>query len=180
MADDFGQGVGIDAVGDDVIGGQQEFQLVRLGLLQKILGELDLVFFDQRLADGFTLRLEEGVGHAAADDEHVDFAEQVLDDADFVADFGAAEDGDEGALGILKGAAEILKFFLHEQPGGGFLNKFGDADGGGMGAVRGAERVIDVEVSELARVVWKNFRRWLLLRRGSAGFRAGEPGPFRV
>src|SRR6202795_2467933 len=77
VADDLGQGAGFDAVGDDVIGGQQELVLVGFRLLQKIVGECDLVFFDQTLADGFALRLEEGVRHASADDENVDFAEQV-------------------------------------------------------------------------------------------------------
>src|ERR1019366_4361563 len=107
VADDFGQGAGFDAVGDDVIGGQQELELMGFRLLQKVPGEFDLVFFDQTLADGFALRLEKGVCHAAADNENVDFAEQVLDDSDFVADFGAAEDGDEGALGVLQDAAQI-------------------------------------------------------------------------
>ena len=54
-AKDFGQRIGVDAVGDDVIGGQQEFYLARLGLLQKILREIDLVCLDQRFADGAAL-----------------------------------------------------------------------------------------------------------------------------
>src|SRR5208282_1238221 len=154
-ADDFRHRSGLNTVGDDVIGGQQEFELMGLRLLQKVAGEFDLVFFDQTLADGFALRLEERVGHAAADDEDIDFAEQVLNDSDFVAYFGAAEDGDEGTLGVLQNAPQILQLFFHEQAGGGFLYKLGDADGGGVSAVGGAEGVVDVEVGELAELPGK-------------------------
>ena len=61
---------------------------------------VELVVFDQRLADRLALRLEERVGHRAADEQPVDAAEQVLDDLDLVRDLGAAEDGDERPLGI--------------------------------------------------------------------------------
>ena len=62
---------------------------------EQLFGEIELVFLDQRFADLVPLRLQEGVRHAAADDERVDLVQQVLDDADLVADLGAAEDGDE-------------------------------------------------------------------------------------
>src|ERR1039458_1848678 len=157
LADEFDQGAGFDAIGDDVIGGQQELELMGFRLLQKVAGEVDLVFFYQTLADGFALRFEEGVGHAAADDEHIDFAEQVPDDSDFVADFGAAEDGDEGALGVLQDATQILQLFFHEQTGGGFLHEPGDANRGSVGAMGGAESVVDVEIGELGELLGKSF-----------------------
>src|SRR5271157_3468158 len=157
LADEFDQGAGVDAVGDDVIGGQQELELMGFRLLQKVPGESDLVFFDQTLADGFALRLEEGVGHAAADDEDVDFTEQVLDDSDFVANFGAAEDGDEGALGILQDATQISQLFFHEQTGRGFLHELRDAYRGSVGTMGGAEGVVDVEVGERGELFRKSF-----------------------
>src|SRR5258708_7768600 len=156
-ADDFGQGAGFDAVGDDVIGGQQKLELMGFRLLQKVSGECDLVLFDQTLADGFALRLEEGVCHASADDENVDFAEQVLDDSDFVADFGASKDGDEGVLGVLQDATQILQLFFHKQTGGGFLKEFGDANRGSVGTMSGAEGVVDVEFGELGELLRKMF-----------------------
>src|SRR5208337_1361665 len=155
VADELDQGIGFGPVGDDVIGGQQELELVGFGLLQKVAGEFDLVFFDQTLADRFALRLEEGVGHAAADNEDVDFAEQVLDDPDLVAHFGAAEDGDERALGVLQGATQILQLFFHEQAGGGFLHEPGNPDGGSVGAMGGAEGVVDVEIGEPGELLGK-------------------------
>ena len=44
--------VGVEFVGDDVIDGQQEFHVLRLlASASSWLGEVDLVVFDQRLAD---------------------------------------------------------------------------------------------------------------------------------
>src|SRR5450759_3784863 len=157
VAHEFDQGASFDAVGDDVIGGQEELKLTSFRLLQKFAGEFELVFFDQTLADRLALRLEKGVGHAATDDEDVNLAEQVLDDSDLVADFGAAEDGDEGALGVLQGAAQILQLFFHEQTGGGFLHELRDANRGSMGTMGGAEGVVDVEIGELGELLRKMF-----------------------
>src|ERR1019366_4385658 len=157
VANEFGQGARFDSIGDDVIGGQQEFELMSFCLLQKVAGEFDLVFFDQTFADRFALRLEEGVGHAASDDEDVDFTEQILDDSDFVADFGAAEDGDEGVLGVLQDATEILQFLFHEQPGSGFLHELRDAYRGSVSTMGGAEGVVDVELGKLGKLLGKVF-----------------------
>ena len=97
---------------------------MRLRPLQEFTGEFDFVFFDQALADLLTLRLEKGVSHAATDDENVNFGEQVLDDSDLVADFCAAEDGDERVLWVTENTAEILQLFFHEQAGGGASLEF--------------------------------------------------------
>ena len=66
----------------------------------QLLREFDLVFFDQRLAGGLALGLEERVGHRAADQQLVDDLQQVLNHFDLVGDFRAAENRDAGALGI--------------------------------------------------------------------------------
>src|SRR5919199_1829816 len=49
----------------------------------------------QRLADRMALRREEGVGHGAADDQHVHLAGQVAQQVQLGADLGAADDGDD-------------------------------------------------------------------------------------
>ena len=147
----FSERIGVDAIGNYVIGREQEFHFPRLGLLQKVFREFDLVRFDQRLAYGLALRLEEGIGHAAADDEGVDFAQQILDDADFVAHFCAAENGYEGTLRIFESTAQILEFLFHEQAGGGFLDELRDADRRGMGAVGSSEGVVNIELGQLGQ-----------------------------
>ena len=99
-----------------------------------------------------TLSVEEGVGHASADDDGVGLGwavvEKVVDDADLVGDLGSADDGDEGLVGFSEGFAEIFEFLLHEQAGCGDLDEVGDAFGGGVSAVGAAEGVVDVDVAE--------------------------------
>src|SRR5208282_812932 len=147
-SDDFGQGASFDAVGNHMVRRQQELDVAVLCLLQKAPGELDPVFFDQTLAHRLALRPQEGVGHAPADDDSVDFAKQVLDDSNFVAYLGAAQNRHERLLGVLQHAAEILQLFFHEQAGGGLLHEPGHAHRGSMRAMGRAEGVVDVELGE--------------------------------
>ena len=78
---------------------------------------VELVVLDQRLADRHAARLEEGVGHRAADDQAIDLAEHVLDDVDLVGDLRAADDRDERPLRLLERVPEVLELLLHQQPG---------------------------------------------------------------
>ena len=64
-------------------------------------------------------RLEERVGHRAADDQPVDPRQHALDDLDLVRHLGAADDGDERPLGIAQRHAEIGELLLHQQAGAG-------------------------------------------------------------
>ena len=72
-------GVEVEGVGHDGVDGQH--QLVA-GLGQERLRHLDAVVLDQRAADLLALRLVEGEGHAAADDQRVDLGQERLDDVD--------------------------------------------------------------------------------------------------
>ena len=118
--EDLGFGVGGELVGEDVVDGQEEADAFALSALASAaLGDVDLVGFDEGFAGGLALRVEEGVGHAAADEEGVGFVEQVVDDLDLVGDLGAADDGDEGLVGFGDGLAEVVELLLHQQAGGG-------------------------------------------------------------
>ena len=117
-------------------------------LFERGFGDVDLVGFDEGFAGGLALGVEEGVGHAAADDDGVSLVEQVVDDLDLVGDLGSADDGDEGLVGFGEGLAEVGELLLHEQAGGGDFDEVGDAFGGGVGAVGAAEGVVDVDVAE--------------------------------
>jgi hypothetical protein len=57
-------------------------------------------------------------GHRAADTDRVGEREEPFDDADLVADLGAAQDGDERPWGILHDGAEHTDLALHEATGG--------------------------------------------------------------
>ena len=106
---------GIDLVGDDVIDGQLQHHAARLGVLDHRSRRILLVFLDQRLADRHAERLEEGVGHRAADQQAIDAAQHAFDHVDLVGDLGAADDRDERPLRIAERHAEIAQLLLHQQ-----------------------------------------------------------------
>ena len=146
--EDLGFGVGGELVGEDVVDGEEEADAVLFGFGERGFGDVELVGFDERLAGGLALGVEEGVGHAAADDDGVGFGEEVVDDHDLVGDLGSADDGDERLDGIGDGFAEVVELLVHEEAGGGLRDEVGDAFGGGVGAVGAAEGVVDVDVAE--------------------------------
>jgi hypothetical protein len=116
--EDGGFGVGCELVGEDVVDGQEEADAVCFGFGEGGFGDVELVGFDEGLAGGLALGVEEGVGHASADDDGVGLGEEVVDDHDFVGDFGSADDGDEGLDGVSDGFAEVLELLVHEEAGG--------------------------------------------------------------
>ena len=135
-----GLGLGGELAGGHGVGGQQELHAVALGLVDHLQGVVQLVVLAQAVADGAALGLGEGVGHAAADDDGVGLLQQVVDDADLIADLGAAQDGHEGALGIVQRAAHDLQLTGHQQTADG--GQVGcHTGGGGVSAVDGAEGV---------------------------------------
>jgi hypothetical protein len=104
-------------------------------------------------AGGLTLGVEEGVGHGTTDQDRIDLVEQGVDDSDLVGDLGAADDGDEGAVGLGDGFAEVGELLFHEQAGGRLGDEVGDAFGGGVGAVGCAEGVVHVDVAESSELL---------------------------
>ncbi len=146
--EDLGLRVGVELVGQDVVDRQQQLDALLLRLVERGFGNVDLVGFDQRLAGGLAQRIEEGVGHAAADQQRVRLVEQVVDHVDLAGDLRAADDGDKRPVGFGQHLAEEVELLLHQQAGGGLRDVMRDAFGGGVGAVRAAEGVVDVDVAE--------------------------------
>jgi len=133
--------------GDDGVDRQQELDALLLGLLHHFPAIVDLLGVEEALADAAALGGEEGIGHAAADDEGVDLVEQVVDDVQLVGDLGAAEDCHKRALGIGQGLAHDADFLLDEEAAdGGEIVRH--AGGGGMRAVRGAKGVVYEDVGQ--------------------------------
>ncbi len=95
---DLRLGIVRELVRELVVDGQQETHTLLFGLRKSGPGDIQLVELDERLADVLSLRLQKGVGHAAADDNGVDLFEQVVDDLDLIGDLGATDDGDEGLV----------------------------------------------------------------------------------
>ena len=160
-------GVGGELLRRHGIHRQQELDALCLGLLDHLERVGALVLLEQRLADLAALRLGEGVGHAAADDDGVGLFEQVVDDGDLIADLCAAEHRDEWALGIVERLAHDLQLLGDQQAGdGGQVRRH--AGSGGVRAVDGAESVGNVDLGHGGKLLGK--RRIVL---GFALFKAG-------
>ena len=154
---DSGLDRSVDGVGElldaDGVHRQQQLDAVGLGLLHHFLAVVDLGVIAQALADLIALRLDEGVGHAAADDQGVHLLQQVGDDVQLVGDLGAAQDGGEGTDRIVDGVAQVADLLLHQVAHGGVLDVVGDAGGGAVGAVAAAEGVVHVGVGQAGQLL---------------------------
>ena len=99
----------------------------------------------------------EGIGHGAAQQQDVNLRHQVLDHADLVGNFGAAENRHKWTRRIFQYPPQVLQFFLHEQAGRRLLDEFRDACGGGMRAMRRAKSIVHVNITERRQLPRKLF-----------------------
>ena len=127
----MGVGVVIERIRDHDLGGQHQ---PAAAFCEQCARRVEHFIFNQRIAHRDTLRLEESVCHAAADQQHIAFAQQRFDHADLVGYFRAAQNGDEWTLRRFDGAAQVVQFLFHQEPSDG-RQKVGHALGGGVGAV---------------------------------------------
>ncbi len=127
----------------DGIDREHQLYALLLSLFKQALCQLELVVFAEGGANFLAHCLHEGVAHAAANDDGVALVEQVGDNADLVGDLSAAQDSNERTCRIGKRLAHDGNFFIDEEAAGcGQI--IGNASGGGMCAVRGAECIIYV------------------------------------
>ena len=131
----------VKRVANHVVHGQDQLHALGGRLVHQFLGQADALFIQQGIAHFAALRLDEGVGHAAADEQRVNLIDQVGDDADLVLDLRAAQDGHERAHRVGERLAHHVQFLADEVTGHGG-EVVGHALGGGVRAVRGAERVV--------------------------------------
>ena len=141
--DVLGLGTVFEFLGDEGVGREEELDAFFLGLFQNVEGEVELVVFYEAHAHFMSLGFAEGVGHGAADEDGVGFVEKGGDDLDFVAHFGSSHDDEERAFGVADFADEVFQFALHEEAHRALGDVVGDSFGGSMGAVGGAEGVVD-------------------------------------
>lgn len=134
-------GVLVELVGGDVVDGQDDLDVLGLGLLDQLSNSLGASLVKEGAANGDVLEgLLEGKGHATADDEGVDLVQQVVDELDLVRDLGTAEDGKEGALRRLESLGEVVELLFHEEASS-LLGEV-DTDHGRVGTVGGAKGVV--------------------------------------
>ena len=107
------------ASGDDVIDGQQqELHAARLRARQDVARRIELVVLDERLADRLAQRLEERVGHGAADEQRstrgIRFSMTSI-----LSETLAPPRRRRTAARDRPSAAEVAQLLLHQQPGPG-------------------------------------------------------------
>ena len=73
---------------------------------------------------------------------------QVLDDVDLARHLRPADDRDERPLRVPERIAQVVELLLHEEARRRLRHELRDALGRGVGAVRAAERVVDVDVRQ--------------------------------
>jgi len=139
--------VGRELVGDHGIDRQDDRAIGALGLFQDAQRGGGEIFLGQRLADIDALRMQEGVGHAAADDQHIDLADEIGQEVELGRDLGAAHDRSERALRRFQRLAERFELGLHAASRVG-REQVPQAFGRGVRAVRRAERVVHVHVAQ--------------------------------
>ena len=108
------------------------------------------VVLGQRLADRLALREQERVGHGAADDQHVDLGDQVAEQSSLVDTLAPPTMAATGRSGSSSALSKRLEFRLHGAAGIGGQH-VAEAFGRGMGAVRGREGVVDIDIAELGQ-----------------------------
>jgi hypothetical protein len=138
---------GVLAVGGDAgdVLGQVDRLALGAGLVEKPLAGVDLIGFEQRVADRIALGGEEREAHRPADHQRVDHLEQRLDHTELVGDLGAAEHGHEGVLGRVAQAEEDLDLLL-QQPPHRRRHVLRRPDDRRVRAVRRPEGIVDVAV----------------------------------
>ena len=153
-----------DLLGDDHVDRQDDLDAVLLGGRQDPPGVLDPVRLGQALADRLALGEQERVGHAAAEDEHVDLGQEVVDDpilSETLAPPRIAANGRSGDSSSFDRASRSrAPSAARRRPAGASAI----ADGGGMRAMGRAERVVDVDVG--VRRQGRGERRVVLLLLG--------------
>src|ERR1043165_640917 len=80
---------------------------------------------------------------------------QGIDDWNLVRDLRAAEDGDKRMLWVVDDAPQVIQLFLHQESRGGPVNILRDAYGRSVSAMRRAESVVDVNITEARQLFGK-------------------------
>jgi len=104
------------------------------------------IWLAQGFADGITLGIEKRVRHAAADDQHVRFADEIEEQLDLGRDLGAADDGDLRTRRIGERGGEVSQFLFH-RPSRRCGKRMRKSLGRGMRAMCGGKGVIDKNVA---------------------------------
>ena len=136
------------------INGKNDLHALLGSLFKKLPRKINLVLFDERVADGIALRCIKCVRHATANDDGIHLVNHILNDADFIRDLGPAEDGDKRALRCFERLADVVDFHFHEKTRHSF-KICRDADIRSVGTVRYTEGVIHRHIGKRSKLLCK-------------------------
>ena len=178
----------VDGVGEagshHGVHGQQQLDALALSLGHHVLAVADLLGIQQGVADAVALGGQEGVGHAAADNQGVHLLQKVVDHVQLVGNLGAAQDRHEGTLGVGQSLAHDGHFLL-DQVAADVGQVVSHTGGGSVGPVSRAEGVVDENVghgsqslAQLGIVLGLTlFKAGVLQQHDVAVFQSGGLGP---
>ena len=127
---------------DHGINRKQKLHAFLLSLFQHVQRIFAVIFLKKRFTYASALRLAEGVGHTAADDQGVYFIKQVLDHRDLAGNFSSAQDGHKGTLRIVHCISKEIDLLLHQISYYSSIYILGNAYVGAMRSVRGSKGVV--------------------------------------
>ena len=117
-------------------------------LLEQAPADVEHVGFVQRLAHVEAQSRKKGIGDAAADDELIHLAQQGFQHRELGRDLGAGDDGQQRPRGFLERGLERRQLADQQRAGADDRRVFRDSVRAGLGAMRGAERVHDIDVAQ--------------------------------
>ena len=148
LAHDARRRSGLEALGDDVVGREQQATAVVAGRGGDATGVLDAIRLVAGVADRLAAGGHERVRHGAADREHVGVRRQGVEHGDLVGHLGAAQQ-DQQRAGRFADDLQVAELGDHEVTGRPPRQPLGDAHGGRVRPVGGAEGVVHVDVREV-------------------------------
>mmetsp|Transcript_60433 Transcript_60433/g.74055 ORF Transcript_60433/g.74055 Transcript_60433/m.74055 type:complete len:209 (-) Transcript_60433:547-1173(-) len=96
--------------------GQSDLTALGCSLVQHALHDISTLLVEKALADLHSKALlQEGVGHATADDNAIGFVNQILNEFDLVVDLCTANDGDQRPCRGAQDLGEGLQLLLDQQ-----------------------------------------------------------------
>ncbi len=117
----------------------------RLAARKEPTARLDLIGLEERIADRGPLRGQEREAHRATHHERVDDGQERVDHSQLVADLRSAQHRDERVARMVTHAEQHLDLTC-EQAAGSARQRARRTDDRGVGPVRGAEGVVDIDI----------------------------------
>ena len=131
-----------EIVRDHGVNGKQKLHALLLSFFQHVQRIFAVIFLKKRFAYASALRLAEGIGHTAADDQGVYFIKQVLDHRDLAGNFSSAQDSYKRTLRIVHCISQEIDLLLHQISYYSGIYILGNAYVGAMRSVRGSKGVV--------------------------------------